>query len=453
MTEGAATMPEQTQGQAQAQGQAQGQGQGRDLLKVLGLASLVGLGAGLAAVAYLAVEHGLDHIVWTAVPEQFGWSEPAAWWVVLVLVSGALGVVAASKLPGHGGHAPLDGFKLDIGPAHIVSALLAAMFSLVAGAVVGPEAPLMATGTAVGAALATRATPQVRQLAMVCGAAAAMGMIFGNPLITVILLLEAAVVKGAKGGKAALLAILPVMIALGFGYAVQIGFTNVPGVGSNTLAVPGLPAYPTLDAWDLLAAVPTAVAAGLVAALAIEAATRIRIASTPRPVVAIVIAGLVVAALALAVQYSTTLSVDAVLFSGQSAIPTVLTVTSVGTLLLVGIAKAVAYSVSLGGGYRGGMIFPAVYLGVVVGTLSSLVLPSTSLSPMVAAGIAAGSAAVVRLPITSTMLAVLLCADSGLAITTPAIIGACIGLLVRVAADARMAKGLPDNPAVQAAPA
>jgi H+/Cl- antiporter ClcA len=429
------------------------QGQGRQVVKLLGLASLVGLGAGLAAVAFLAVEHGLDHIVWTSIPDQFGWSEPAAWWVLLVLVAGGLGVYAVSKLPGHGGHSPLDGFTLDIGPAHIASAMLAAMCSLVAGAVLGPEAPLMAAGTAVGAGFAARATPEVRRLAMVCGAAAAMGMIFGNPLITVILLLEAAVVKGSSGGKAVLMAILPVMFALGFGYAVQVGFTNVPGVGSNTLEVPGLPAYPALEIGDLLAAVPTALVAGLVAALAIEAGRRIRVVSSPRPLVAIVVAGLLVALLALGVQFTTALDVDAVLFSGQAAIPTVLTVTSVSTLLLVGVAKAVAYSVSLGGGFRGGMIFPAVYLGVVVGTIASLILPSAALAPMVAAGIAAGSAAVVRLPITSTMLAVLLCAGAGLAITTPAIIGACVGLLVRVAADSRMAAGLPDSPAVATAAA
>ena len=429
------------------------QGQGRDVARLLAQAATIGLGAGLAAVAYLAVEHRLDHLVWTWVPEQFGWSEPAAWWVLLVLVAGALGVYGASKLPGHGGHSPLDGFKLDIGPAHIASALLAAMASLVAGAVLGPEAPLMAIGTAVGAALATRSSPAVRQLAMVCGAAAAMGMIFGNPLITVILLLEAAVVKGARGGRAALMLILPVMLALGSGYALQVGFDGVPWVGSNQLAVPGLPAYPTLALGDLLAAVPTALVAGLVAALAIEAGGRVRAVSSPRPLVGLVAAGVAVAALALVVQYSTPLTVDAVLFSGQSAIPAVLTVTSVGTLLLVGIAKAVAYSVSLGGGFRGGMIFPAVYLGVVVGTLAAVLVPSLALAPMVAAGIAAASAAVVRLPITSTLLAVLLCSDSGLAITTPAIIGACVGLLVRVAADARLAPGDADAPAVEAAPA
>jgi hypothetical protein len=65
--------------------------------------AVIGLVAGLAAGAYLAVEHGLDHFVWTSVPEQFGWSEPAGWWVVLVLVAGAVGVFAASNLPGHGG--------------------------------------------------------------------------------------------------------------------------------------------------------------------------------------------------------------------------------------------------------------------------------------------------------------------------------------------------------------
>lgn len=424
--------------------------QPRDATRLLGLATLVGISAGLAAVVYLAVEHSLDHLVWDVVPEQLGWSEPAAWWVVLVLAAGALGVFAASRLPGHGGHSPLDGFAMDIGPGHITGVLLAALASLTAGVVLGPEAPLMATGTAVGAALAVKATPAVRQLAMVCGAAAAMGMILGNPLTTVILLLEAAVLKGSKGGKAAMVALLPVMVALGAGYAIQVGFDRLPGVGTSRLAVPGLAPYETLSVIDLLVSLPTALVAGLVAALAIEAGHRIRAQSAPRPLVGLLVAGMVVAAMALAVQFSTTLSVDAVLFSGQSEIPTILAVTSVGTLLLVGITKAVAYSFSLGGGFRGGMVFPAVYLGVVVGTLASLVVPSSELAPLVAAGIAAGSAAVVRLPITSTLLAVLLCSGSGLAITVPAIIGACVGVLVRVAADARLAQGVPEAPVARA---
>lgn len=420
---------------------------------LLGMAALVGLLSGLAAVAYLAVEHSLDHLVWTSVPDLFGWSEPAAWWVLLVLLAGALGVILASRLPGHGGHSPLDGFSFDIGPAHVASALLAAMSSLVAGAVLGPEAPLMAAGTAVGGALALRASPQVRQLAMMCGAAAAMGMIFGNPLVTVILLLEAAVLKGAQGGRAAMMLILPVLVALGFGYLVQTGLDSIPGVGSQELAVPGLPAYATLTSVDLLGAVPVALVAGVVAAVAIEGGRRIRAVAQGRTTVAIFTAAAVVAALAVLVQATTSLSVEAVLFSGQSAIPLVLTVTSVGTVLLVGVAKAVAYSVSLGGGFRGGMIFPAVFLGVEVGVLAHLLLPGLAMAPMVAAGIAAGAAAVVRLPVTATLLAVLLCSGSGLAITTPAILGACIGLLVRVAADDRMARGLVDPPTVEEAPA
>lgn len=421
---------------------------------VLGLAALVGVSSGLAAVAYLALEHSLDHFVWNSIPERFGWSEPAAWWVVLVLVVGAIGVFLACRLPGHGGHSPLDGFKLDIGPAHIASALLAAMASLVAGAVLGPEAPLMATGTAVGAAFARRTAPAMRKLAMICGASAALGMIFGNPMITVILLLEAAILRGSKGGREALLGILPVMTALGFGYAVQVGFNKVPGVGSSGLAVSGLPAYAALSGSDLVAVVPTALVAGALAALAVEAGRRIRVHSEPRPLVGLLVSALVVAALALTVQASTTLSVEAVLFSGQSEIPTVITVTSVGTLLLVGMTKAVAYSFSLGGGFRGGMIFPAVFLGVIVGTLASLVVPSAALSPMVAGGIAAGSAAVLRMPVTSTLLAVLLCSGAGLAVTTPAIIGACVGVLVRVAADGWLAKGLPDDaPTAETTPA
>ena len=243
----------------------------------------------------------------------------------------------------------------------------------------------MAAGTAVGGALALRASPQVRRLAMMCGAAAAMGMIFGNPLVTVILLLEAAVLKGAQGGRAAMMLILPVLVALGFGYLVQTGLDSIPGVGSQELAVPGLPAYPTLTSVDLLGSVPVALVAGVVAAVAIEGGRRIRAVAQGRTTIAIFTAAVVVAALAILVQATTSLSVEAVLFSGQSAIPLALTVTSVGTVLLVGVAKAVAYSVSLGGGFRGGMIFPAVFLGVEVGVLAHLLLPGLAMAPMVPA--------------------------------------------------------------------
>jgi H+/Cl- antiporter ClcA len=117
---------------------------------------------------------------------------------------------------------------------------------------------------------------------------------------------------------------------------------------------------------------------------------------------------------------------------------TVLGLTSVSVLVVIGIAKTIAYAVSLGAAFRGGMVFPSVYLGVVIATAADLLLDGVSLSAMVATGIAAAVAGVMRLPFTGVLLALLLCAGAGLAVTTPAIVGAVVGVLVRGAADVRL---------------
>ena len=86
---------------------------------------------------------------------------------------------------------------------------------------------------------------------------------------------------------------------------------------------------------------------------------------------------------------------------------------------------------------RGGPIFPAIYLGVVVATLVAGVDPSANLSPLVAAGIATAVGALLMLPFTATALALLLCIGSGLTVTVPAIFGAVVGVLMRQGFEVR----------------
>lgn len=403
--------------------------------RLLGASVVVGLLAGAAVIAYLTVEHSLQSLLWDTVPEALGGTP--AWWVFAVLIVGAVGVWLALKLPGHGGHRPLDGLGVDIGPKQIGSVIAAALISLSIGAVVGPEAPLMALGSAVGGFVAMRSADPVRKVLMLAGAVAAITMILGNPMVSAVLVLEAAALKGSPGGKKVMLTVLPVLIAMGFGYLIQVGVGDWGGVGESQLAVPGLPAYDTVQALDLLVAVVVAVVTAILAVVAVEAGTsfqdRIR-----NPLMGLLIAGVIVAAAAVITRAVTGENVDVVLFSGQQSTAHVLGLTSVGVLLMIAVAKTIAYAVSLGGGFRGGMLFPAVFLGVVVATGASLVIGGTSVSALSAAGIAAAVAAVLRLPFTAVLLALLLCAGAGLAVTTPAIIGAVVGVLFRVVTDARL---------------
>ncbi|HQR80452.1 MAG TPA: chloride channel protein [Actinomycetota bacterium] len=420
---------------------------GAQLSRLLGAAVLVGLLAGGAAVVFLAVKHYLYVLLWQDVPDALGGTP--AWWVFAILLAGAVGVWAAIKLPGHGGHRPLDGMAANIGPKEIGSVMVAALISLSVGAVVGPEAPLMALGSAVGGFVAMRSPAPVRQVLMLAGAAAAITMILGNPLVSAILLLEVAAIKGGPGGRKAVIASLPVLVAMGFGYMIQVGVGDWGGVGESKLAVPGLPAYDTVQVGDLLLALVVALVTAAFAVFAVETGTAIQ-NRIKRPLVGLLIAAVVVATAAVAMRALTGQPVDMVLFSGQEAMGSVLTVGSVGTLLVIAIAKTIGYAMSLGGGFRGGMVFPAVYLGVVVGTGSSLLVSGTNVSALAATGIAAAVAAVLRLPFTAVLLALLLCAGAGLAVTTPAVVGAVIGVIIRAVADMRLQRASVDQSAVHA---
>lgn len=182
-----------------------------------------------------------------------------------------------------------------------------------------------------------------------------------------------------------------------------------------------------------------ALAAAILAVLAVEAGTMFQ-DRIPNVLVKLLIGGTIVAAAAVITRAITGEGVDTILFSGQEAMTTVLGLTSASVLVVIAIAKTIAYSASLGAAFRGGMVFPSVYLGVVIATAATLMLDGVNLSAMVATGIAASVAGVMRLPFTAVLLALLLCAGAGLAVTTPAIIGAVVGVLVRGAADARLAK-------------
>ena len=315
--------------------------------------------------------------------------------------------------------------------------MLASLASLAFGAVLGPEAPLIAIGSAVGVFLARRSQSTEVTILVAAGAMAAIGNIFGNPLVTAVLVLEFFVLRGGVGGKSAVAELLPVMTALGFGYLLQVGVTrNWDGFGESVLAVPGLPDYDSVLLVDLVIALVLAIVVAALTTAAFRIGIRYRAVALRHPLPGLLGAAVILGATAVVVREITDLPVDAVLFSGQSAIGDTLLVGSVGTLIVVALAKVLVYGVSLGSGFRGGPVFPAVYIGVVAGTATAVIVDDASLSAYVAAGIAAGGAASMRLPFTAVLLAVLLCSESGYAITSVAIPAAAVGLLVRVVIDA-----------------
>lgn len=73
--------------------------------------------------------------------------------------------------------------------------------------------------------------------------------------------------------------------------------------------------------------------------------------------------------------------------------------------------KSVAWSISLGG-FRGGPVFPSLFLGAAAGVMASH-LPGFSITPAVAVGMGAAVVSMLKLPLSAVVLAALLTAGSG----------------------------------------
>lgn len=402
-------------------------------VRTLVYAALLGVPVAFAAVLFQTAIHDVIHLVWEVIPEELGWSEPSWWYVILVPGLAGLLVAAAVRLPGHGGHSPLEGLGADaIPPIALASILPAALATLGLGLVLGPEAPLIALGLGLGALAVRliRLEGTGAELLAFAGAFAAVAALFGGPLIAAFLLFEVTAASGTIPAQQIGRALLPGFVAAGTGAMVFTGVAGWSGLHQTNLSLPSLPAYESVRvtdlAWCLLVAVVVAVLVVAFRHLAHRIAAQARVG----PVALLVVAGLVVGGLAVVFRATADRPVDLVLFSGQAELPAIVAEGSAGVLILLVVAKGLAYALSLGAGFRGGPVFPAIALGVAAAMAAANVLPGLETTPAVAAGIAAGTTAVLRVPFTAVLLVSLLMGSSAFDVAPIAVLAAAIAWIV-----------------------
>ncbi|MDF9816048.1 chloride channel protein [Streptomyces sp. SPB162] len=386
-------------------------------LKALVLCALVGVPVSLAAFWFLVGMHQLEHALWADIPHAWGWDVPPWWWPLpLLAVAGVCVGLIATRVPGAGGHVPASGLHVGgASPGALPGVLLAAVASLPFGAVLGPEAPLIALGS--GLALIFRnlvrgaATPRSTALIGAAGAAAAIAAIFGNPLIAAVLLIEVAGV----GGPQLFAVMLPALLSSGVGALVFTGFGRWTGLQTGSLALNLAAPFPRLDAPDLLWSLLMAVVIGAFLHLALGAGRLTAAFTSVRTFPRTVLCALAAAGCAALYALITDRAPDEVTSSGQGTLNAMAGnphAWGIGALFAVLLFKGAAYALCLGS-LRGGPIFPALFLGAAAGTLFSP-LPGLGFVPAIAAGMAAAAASALRLPVSSVVLVSLLLGGSAM---------------------------------------
>ena len=426
----------------------------RSYVGLLVLAAVLGVPISAAAWGFLALVSGLQDWVLTDLPRALGFHGTPLWWPLpMVTLAGVLVALTIRYLPGRGGHSPADGFKAGgvPSPGEIPGIAIAALAGLSLGVVLGPEAPLIALGAGL-AGLAVRlvrreAPAQATAVVAAAGSFAAISTLLGSPLLGAFLLMEASGLGGATLG----LVLVPGLVAAGVGSLIFVGLDNWTGLGTFSLALPDVPSFSQPD----LAQFAWALAIGLAAAVAGTGIHRLALALRPhverRLLLAAPLVGLVVGALAVTYAKASGHDVSEVLFSGQDALgPLVANGASYtpAALALLVACKGLAYGGSLAA-FRGGPVFPAMFIGAAGGIALSH-LPGLPMVPGVAMGIGAMCVVMLRLPLTSVLLATLLLLEDGLAVM-PLVI---VAVAVAYVAAARLAPPPGDasaaDPAAQA---
>lgn len=391
----------------------------RAYLVLLLMAALIGGPVSAAAFGFLALVGEVQPLLYTDLPKSLGFDGTPSWWPLpLLAVGGLLVALTIQYLPGHGGHEPTDGFKPGGTPTPIElpGIFAAALATLCFAAVLGPEAPLLALGggLAAGAVRMVKRDPEADDRgAGRGGQLRGRQLVAGIPLLGAFLLMEAS----GLGGPMMALVLVPGLLAAGIGALIFVGLGSWTGLGTYSLTLHDVPeaTSPTVAefGWALVIGVSAALAGAGIRWLAVRLRTHVE----RRRVPATVVIGLVVAGLAIGYAEGTGKAASDVLYSGQSALDPLLThhaAYSVGALSLLVVCKGLAYCTSLSA-FRGGPIFPAMFVGAAGGILFSH-LPGLSLVAGFAMGIGAMGTAMLRLPLVSVLLATLLLGAQGLTV-------------------------------------
>jgi len=361
-------------------------------LKLVLLAAVFAVPAALVSGLFIVLVRIVTDAAWVHLPEAVAIPEPLLLLGIPVVGSLVVGLIVRYA-PGHGGPDPATEHGLGGQPGtlrELPGAVGAAVASLASGASLGPEGPLVGILGTLGAAIgrALKLPPEAGRVLGIAGLSSLLGGIFGNPLAVGLFLVEMSPVAGRELYRR----IIPALVAATIGVFV---FSFIAG---GPFAEFHFPAYEGLQAWHLVAAVAFGVGGAVLGMGYVRLVKLVR--RVLRPLDSRVVAKLLVGGVAvglIAVVFG-----ELTLFSGEHEISEVIAegeAMGLAALLFLAVGKVLAAAVSLSTGFRGGRIFPVLFIGGTVGMAVHVAFPAIPAALAVSTGMAGIGVTVLRAPL------------------------------------------------------
>jgi H+/Cl- antiporter ClcA len=323
----------------------------------------------------------LDGVLWTDLPKSLGIAPDSPWWIFAVLTFTGIAVgLVVWLVPGHAGpdsattELAATPLKMSVLPGLAVVVIL----SLAGGVSLGPENPIIAINVTLAVAIVARISKAVPPaLIGALAISATIGALFGTP-VAAALVFTGMVGEFKMGGSLWDKLFLPLVAA-------GAGSVTTYLLGDSFGAQAPFDPYGGPQPFDLLLGAVIACGAaafGLVGIYLFPLVHR-GFHALRHPLIFTTLGGMVLGVLGAIggpITLFKGLDQSAQLLADPSDYPP-------AQLTVILLVKMAALVVAASAGFRGGRIFPAVFLGVAAGLLGGALLPALPLSLAVACGI------------------------------------------------------------------
>lgn len=323
-------------------------------------AILIGIASSLVLIVAMKIAAILQSILWSDLPAHVGIAADSPLWIIaiLTLTGIAVGLVVRFS-PGHGGPDPATESLIGAPIAtNALPGLLAALILGLAGGVsLGPEHPIMVVNIALAVALGSRLFPRVSSLDWtILAASGTIGALFGTPVAAALIFSQT---LNSSSDVPLWDRLFAPLLAAASG-ALTTGIFFHPNF---TLPIPH---YPHLRIVDIISgAIVTliAIAVGMVAVWCLPRLHAL-IHRLKNPVLMLGIGGFLLGILGVIGGHIT-------LFKGLDEMQQLASSQTLGAtdFLLIAVVKLAALVLASACGFRGGRIFPAVFVGVSLGLM------------------------------------------------------------------------------------
>ncbi|MGZ6575386.1 MAG: chloride channel protein [Solirubrobacteraceae bacterium] len=417
---------------------------------IMRYAVLFGVVLAFAALAFLALVKGGTKL-WFTLPKNPGWFDGSLWWVAVTAAAGVLvGVLrrffrVPVKLPG----TVKELKEQRVEPSTVLKAVAVSLVSLAGGASLGPEDALGKMGGGLGTWVSERQklSEEMRATNTLSGMSGAYGGLLSSPILASILTLEIARPKAERFADTLAAGLLAASVS----FAVYF-----PIAGSTFVGIYTLPSFKYED-WQLLAAIPLGLVAGLLALItvvAIGVMTKLTAPLAKRTILRSTIGGIAFGLVGVALPLT--------LFTGTDQLTTVIhdgAALGAGLLIAVVFAKILVFALCEATGFIGGPFLVMLFIGGTAGTAAHVLIPGlpeglafTAMFAALPGSLVAAPFSLLLLGALTTQIGTLQIAPVAIAVITAYLAVSGSGLLMALADRGRKPAAPGGKPATESAP-